>query len=168
MKRLWSFVRVLFFEGMLHRTADGEKLGFFSRRSWGSGMMFSGVIGCLIGAVWFAQRAHFELDALTTTSEVLDVSRDTRSNGEAVYTLKLKWADHYGNNHVTVPRARSSSYNVPIGTELYVDYDPNDPTDVRLVTQDGPWYAPSVISLGSLTSFLLGKILRGRPRSQRV
>ena len=116
--RFWNLVRVTFLEGMLHRTEDGQKLGFSSRRGWGANLMFAGITGCVVGLVWIAQRAHFELDALTATSEVLEVQEGETSDGRAVYQLTLRWIHEDGTTHVTIPRVRASNYNVPVGTEL--------------------------------------------------
>jgi len=160
MIKLWNFVRVLFLEGTLHRTEDGKKLGFRSKKSWGSKLMFAGVTGFLISTAWFAQRAHFELDALNTTAEVLEVRRDRTRKGITVYELTLKWTDHQGNTHVTVPRVWSDAYNVPVGTDLDIDYDPNNPNDVRVKTREGPWYFPVLILIGSAMSFLNGWFVR--------
>ncbi|MEX0301623.1 MAG: DUF3592 domain-containing protein [Leisingera sp.] len=157
-----NFVRVLFLEGMLHRTAGGEQLGLFSRRSWGANLMFAGITGCLIGLFWFAQRVHFELDAVAATSEVLEVRRDLTSDGKAVFELTLRWTDQNGVERVIVPRVKASSYNVPLGTELNIKYNPKDPSDVRVETKEGPWYIPSLILIGSAMSFLMGRFARGK------
>lgn len=163
--RFWNLVRVTFLEGMLHRTEDGQKLGVFSGRGWGANMMFAGITGCVIGMVWFAQRAHFELDALTATSEVLEVQEGETSDGDAVYQLTLRWTHENGTTHVTTPRVSASNYNVPVGTELDIKYDPDDPEDVRVETQDGPWYLPRLILIGSFISFVMGRLLRGNPEA---
>lgn len=165
LSKLWKLVRVTFLEGMLHRTEDGQSLGFFSRRGLGANLMFAGIAGGVIGLVWITQRAHFELDALTTTSEVLEVQEGETSDGDAVYQLTLRWTDQEGNTHVTVPRTRASYYNVPVGTELDIKYDPDDPNDVRVETQEGPWYFPRLILIGSLMSFGMGRLLRGAPEA---
>lgn len=162
---LWNLVRVTFLEGMLHRTADGQRLGFLSRRGWGANLMFAGMTGCVIGLVWIAQRAHFELDALTTTSEVLEVQEGETSDGDAVYQLTLRWTHKDGTVHVTIPRVRASYYNVPVGTELDIKYDPHDPKDIRVETEEGPWYLPRLILIGSLMSFVMGRLLRGNPET---
>jgi len=163
--KLWNLVRVTFLEGMLSRTEEGQRLGFFSRRHWGANLMFAGITGGVIGLVWITQRAHFELDALTTTSEVLEVQGSETSDGDAVYQLRLRWTHQNGTTHVTVPRARANYYNVPVGTELDIKYDPHDPDDVRVETQEGPWYFPRLILIGSLMSFILGRLLRGNPEA---
>lgn len=155
-----------FLRGMLHRTASGEKIGFMSKTGLGSNMMFVGTTGALIALVWFSQRAHFEFDAITTTSEVMEVNRDTTSDGKAVYELTLRWIDQDGNTHVTIPRVKASSYDVPVGTELDIKFDPNDSSDVRIETAEGPWSIPLIMLLGSFMSFLLGRFLRGRPAVQ--
>ena len=103
MMRFWAFLRMLFLEGMMHRTAAGETLGARSRRSRGANMMLSGVIGFAICTVWFAQRAQFEVGALSATAEVLEVRRERSSSGGAVYELTLAWTDRDGLAHVTVP-----------------------------------------------------------------
>lgn len=118
--------------------------------------MFVGLTGALIGSVWFAQRAHFEFDAITT------------SDGETFYELTLRWIDQNGRTHVTVPRVKASFYIVPVGTELDIKYDPNDPNDpadVRVKTREGPWYFPRLILFGSFMSFAMGRFMRGRPQS---
>ena len=163
--RFWNLLRVTFLEGMLHRTEDGQKLGYFSRRGWGANLMFAGITGCMIGLVWIAQRAHFELDALTATSEVLEVQEGETSNVDAVYQLTLRWTHEDGTTHVTTPRVRASYYNVPVGIELNIKYDPDDPEDVRVETQEGPWYFPRLILIGSLMSFAMGRLLRGTPEA---
>jgi len=163
--RLWNLVRVTFLEGMLHRTVDGQRLGFFSRRGWGANLMFAGITGCVIGLVWFAQRAHFELDALSATSEVLEVQEGEKSDGDAVFQLTLRWTHEDGSTHVTIPRVRASYYNVPVGTEVDIKYDPNDPDDVRVETEEGPWFFPRLILMGSLMSFVMGRFLRGNPEA---
>lgn len=163
--KVWNLVRVTFLEGMLHRTEDGQRLGFSSRRAWAANLMFAGITGCLIGLVWIAQRTHFELDARTATAEVLEVQEDETSNGAAVYQLTLRWTHEDGTTHVTIPRVRASYYNVPVGTELDIKYDPNDPEDVRVETQEGPWYFPRLILIGSLLSFGMGRWLRGTPEA---
>lgn len=163
--KLWNLLRVTFLEGMLHRTEDGERLGFFSRRGMGANLMFAGITGCVIGLVWTSQRAHFEFDALATTSEVLDVQEGETSNGDAVYQLTLRWTHKNGTTHVTTPRVRASYYNVPIGTELGLKYDPDDPNDVRVKTQEGPWFFPGLILIGSLMSFVMGRLMRGNPEA---
>ena len=165
LSKFWNLVRVTFLEGMLHRTEDGQRLGFFSRRGWGANLMFAGITSCVIGLVWIAQRAHFELDALTTTSEVLEVQEGETSDGDPVYQLTLRWTDQDGTTHVTMPRIRASYYNVPVGTELDIKYDPDDPNDVRVETQEGPWYFPRLILIGSLMTFVLGRLLRGTPEA---
>ena len=157
---------MFFFEGILHRTASGEKIGFISKPGLGSNMMIAGITGALIALVWFSQRAHFELDAITTTSEVMEVNSDTTSDGKVVYELTLRWIDQDGNTHVTVPRVKANSYDVPVGAELDIKFDPNDPSDVRIETAEGPWSIPLMILLGSFMSFLLGWLLRGRPAFQ--
>jgi hypothetical protein len=162
---LWKLVRVTFFEGMLHRTEDGQRLGFFSRRGWGANLMFAGITGCVIGLVWITQRAHFELYSLTATSEVLEVQEGETSDGNTVYQLTLRWTHQNGTTHVTVPRVRASYYNVPVGTELDIKYDPDDPDDVRVETLEGPWYFPRLILIGSLMSFVMGRVLRGAPEA---
>jgi hypothetical protein len=162
MLKFWKFLQELFLEGMLLRKVTGEKLGFFSLLSWGSNMMFAGLLGFLIATVWFVQRAHFELDAHSTISEVLEVIPDEQRDGPTVYALKLKWVDHLGTTHVTVPMVSSSSYDVPVGSELDISYDPNDPNDVRVQTVKGPWYFPKLILLGSALSLLFGWFVRGR------
>lgn len=162
----WNLIRTTFMEGMLHRTEDGQRLGFFSRRGWGANLMFAGMTGCLIGLVWAGQRAHFESDALSATSEVLEVGQDKTSNSSVVYQLTLRWTHEDGTVHVTVPQVKASNYNVPIGTELDIKYDPNDPADVRVKTQESPWYFPGLILIGSLLSFLLGRLLRGNPEAR--
>lgn len=163
--RFWSLLRVTFLEGMLHRTEDGQKLGFFSKRGWGANLMFAGIVGCVIGLAWIAQRAHFELDALSATSEVLEVQEGETSDGKTVFRLKLRWTDEDGTTHVTIPRVRASYYNVPVGTELDIKYDPNDPDDVRVETEEGPWFFPRLILIGSLMSFAMGRLLRGNPEA---
>ncbi|OWV58147.1 hypothetical protein CDZ98_14020 [Mameliella alba] len=163
--RFWDLLRVAFLEGMLHRTEDGQRLGVFSRRGSGANLMFVGITGCMVGLVWIVQRAHFELDALTATSEVLEVQEGETSDGAAVYQLTLKWTHENGTTHVTTPRVRASYYNVPVGTELDIKYDPDDPKDVRVETQDGPWYFPRRILIGSLMSFVMGRLLRGNPEA---
>jgi len=162
MLRSWNFLREIFFEGMLHRRVTGEKIGFNSLLGWGSNMIFAGLLGCLIGVVWFAQRAHFELDARTTIAEVVDVIPDEQKDGPTVYTLKLKWVDHLGDAHITQPKVSSSAYDVPIGSELDISYDPNDPKDVRVQTVEGPWFLPKMILLGSALSLVLGWFMRTR------
>ena len=161
--KFWNLVRVTFLEGMLHRTEGGQKLGASSRRGWGANLMFAGITGCVIGLVWIAQRAHFEFYALTTTSEDLDVQEGKTSNGEAVYQLTVRWTHEDGTTHVTTPRVRASYYNVPVGTELGIKYDPDDPEDVRVETQEGPWYFPRLFLIGSFMSFVMGRLLRGNP-----
>ncbi|WP_298937082.1 DUF3592 domain-containing protein [uncultured Ruegeria sp.] len=163
--RFWKLVRVTFLEGMLHRTEDGRRLGFFSRRGWGANLMFAGITGCVIGLVWIAQRAHFELDALTAASEVLEVQQGETSDGDAVYQLTLRWTHEDGTTYVTIPRVRASYYNLPVGTELDIKYDPNDPKDVRVETQEGPWFFPRLILISSLMSFVMGRLLRGNPEA---
>lgn len=163
-KRFWKFIRILYLERMRYRTEGGEKLGVYSRRGWGANLMFAGLICCMIGLIWFTLRAHFELNALTASSEVLEVRPDTSGDGKAVYELTLKWTDQNGVDHVTVPRVRASFYNVPVGTELAIKYDPNNPADVRVETQEGPWYFPSLIIIGSVISFLVGRLVRGNPQ----
>lgn len=161
--KCWNLVRVTFLEGMLHRTEDGQRLGFFSRRGWGANMMFAGITGCVIVLVLIAQRAHFEFDALSTTSEVLEVREDETSDGDVVYQLTLRWTHEDGTTHVTIPSVRASYYNVPVGTELDIKYDPDDPKDVRVETQEGPWAIPLLILIESLMSFVMGRLLRGNP-----
>ena len=163
--RFWKLVRVTFLEGMLHRTEDGQRLGFSSRRGLGANLMFAGITGCAIGLVWIAQRAHFEFDALTTTSDVLEVRENETSDGDAVYQVTLRWTHENGTTHVTTPRVSASYYNVPVGTELDIKYDPDDPDDVRVETQEGPWYFPRLILIGSLMSFVIGRLLRGNPEA---
>ena len=163
--RIWNLVRITFLEGMLHRTEGGQRLGFFSRRGWGANLMFAGMTGCVIGLIWTAQRAHFELDALATSSEVLEVQESETSDGDAVYQLTLRWTHEDGTVHVTTPRVRASFYNVPVGTELDIKYDPDNPKDVRVETQEGPWYFPRLILIGSLMSFVMGRMLRGNPKA---
>ena len=120
----------------------------------GSLFVLVGVVGLLVGLVWFAQRVHFEQDALRTTAEVLAVARE-RSGGTgssrriAVYRLTLAWTDREGRAQRTVPQVRSSTYDVPVGTVLEIDYDPEDPSDVRVRSPHGPWLLPSLIVLGS-------------------
>jgi len=162
MLKFCKFLREIFLEGMLHRRVSGEKLGFTSLLSWGSNMMFAGLLGFLISAVWFVQRAHFELDARTTTSKVLEVMSKEQRDGPTVYALKLKWVDHLGTMHVTVPKVRSSSYDVPVGSEVDISYDPNDPNDVRVQTVEGPWHSPKMILLGSALSLVFGWLMRVR------
>ncbi|WP_342075654.1 DUF3592 domain-containing protein [Yoonia sp. SS1-5] len=163
--RFWNLVRVTFLEGMLHRTEDGQRLGFSSRRGWGANLMFAGITGCVIGLAWIAQRAHFELDALTATSEVLEVQEGETSDGDAVYQLTLRWTHEDGTVHVTSPRVKAISYNLPVGTELDIKYDPDNPRDVRVETQEGPWFLPRLILIGSLISFVMGRLLRGNPEA---
>lgn len=160
-----NYVRAIFLEGMLHQTADGKWLGFFSPRAFGANMMLAGIIGCVIGAVWIGQRAHFESNALETKSEVLEVRKDVTSDGKAVYALKLRWTDNKGTVHVTVPQIKASSYNLPVGTELDIKYDPDDPKDVRIETREGSWYIPLQILVGSVMSLLFGRLLRGNPKA---
>lgn len=116
---------------MLHRTESGEKLGFFSKRGSGSNLMFVGLTGALIGSVWFAQRAHFEFDAITTTSEILEVNHDSASDWETFYELTFRWIDQNGRTHVTLPRVKASFCIVPVGTELDIKYDPADVSSKR-------------------------------------
>ena len=123
--------------------------------------MFAGITGTLIALVWFAQRAHFELDAVRATAEVLDVERGLTRDRKAVYALTLRWTDQTGTIHETVPNMRASFYDVPVGTELDIKYDPDDPGDVRVETKEGPWYFPCMILLGSVVNFLLGRLMRG-------
>lgn len=163
--KFWDLLRVTFLEGMLHRTKDNQELGFFSRRGIGATLMFAGIAGCFVGLVWIVQRAHFESDALTTTSEVLEVQQGKTSDGDVVYQLTLRWTHEDGTVHVTTPRVRASYYNVPVGTELDIKYDPSDPEDVRVETQEGPWYFPRMILVGSLLSFAIGRLLRGNPEA---
>lgn len=165
LKSFWRCVYILFLESLLHRTENGEKLGVFSKRTWGSNLMFTGITGSLIAFFWFAQRTYFELDAIATTSEVLEVGRHLTRDRKKVYELTLRWTDQNGQVHETVPRVKASYYNVPVGTELDIKYDPNDPTDVRVETQEGPWYLPRLTLLGSLMTFLMGWVIRGRPQS---
>jgi hypothetical protein len=164
-KRFWAFVGVLFSEGMLRRTTRGENLGFASTRVWGANMMFAGLTGALIGVIWLGQRAHFEYDAVATTSTVLDVSHSSTRKGKSVYQLTLEWTDQTGHPHVTTPNIKASFYNVPVGTELDIKYDPNDLTDVRVETQEGPWYFPRLILIGSVMSFVFGWVTRGTPQT---
>lgn len=164
-KRFWAFVGVLFSEGMLHKTASGENLGFASARGWGANLMFAGLTGALIGVIWLGQRAHFEYDAVATTSKVLDVSRSATSKGNSVYQLTLEWTDQTGQTHVTIPNTKASYYNVPVGTKLDIKYDPNDVADVRIETDQGPWFLPCLILIGSFMSFVFGWFARGRPQT---
>ena len=165
MIRFWKFFGTLFLEGMLKRTAEGEKLGFRSKRAWGSNLMFGGILGFLICIIWFGQRLHFELDARTTTAEVLEVQRDRTSNGKTVFQLTLEWTDDQGVTHVTVPRVKSSAYNVPVGTSLDIAYDPNNPKDVRVMRREGPWYMPTLFTIGSAISLFMGWLTRRRAKS---
>jgi hypothetical protein len=95
----------------------------------------------------------------------LKVTRDSTSDGKTVYALTLRWVDQDGRLHETVPKVKASYYNVPLGTVLDIKYDPNDTSDVRVETQEGPWYLPQLILLGSIMSFVMGRITRGRPEA---
>ena len=167
MQKLFRFLRVLFSEGLLHRRENGERFGFFSLQGWAANMMCSGLIGLVIGGGWMAQRALFEFDARETTSEVLEVASEYADGGRTVYQLTLKWVDHNGTTHVTVPRVRSSAYGVPVGTILNIAYDPDDPTDVRVRTAEGPWYIPKMILLGSSLGLFIGWFFRLRSQARR-
>lgn len=163
--RFWKMLRVTFLEGLLYRTEGGQRLRFFSRRSSGANMMFGGFVLFLIVLVWVAERVHFELNALSAKSDVLEVQERERPDGSAVYQLTLRWTHEDGNTYVATPRARASYDNVPLGSVLDIKYDPDDPKDVRIETPAGPWTRPAGLLIGGILSFVLGRLLRGNPNA---
>lgn len=127
-------------------------------------MVLAGILGIACGIIWTIERANFEINARTTISEVVKVRPDNTKDGAIVYELTLKWVDHNGIKHVTVPRARSGSYNVPIGTVVDIAYNPEDPGDIRIQTIEGPWFIPGMIFIGSMLSLLIGWFLKLRAK----
>jgi hypothetical protein len=130
------------------------------------GLVFTGM-----GVSFLYTSYSFRQTALTTTAEVLSVERiktrkrDNDGNWKTTISYKptLRYEDQFGARHVGAPNLRSSSYNFPVGSEVEVSFNPDDPSDMRVNDFMSTWGFGAIFTLFGVIFVAIGWfVTRGR------
>lgn len=118
----------------------------------------------LVGAWLLYGSYSFQQTAIITTAEVLSVEKfvsrkrdnDGNTKTSITYEPTLRYKDQYGSRHVDKPNLRSSSYNFPIGSEVEIAFNPDDPAELRINDFMSKWGFGGFFMLFGLVFMTIG------------